>query len=77
MFQNDYHILVAQAEDRRREMQTAIDSERLAEQSASHPNGLHRQLHRQALATLGDALIAGGSRLKAAADSPQVQSVKA
>lgn len=64
MLPNDYLDLATKAADRRREVQKAIEAERLL------PRSEHPPLHRQAISKLGDALIAGGTRLKAHADLP-------
>jgi hypothetical protein len=63
MLHLDYHVMNAQASDRRRELEQAVANERLLPQN-DQPG-----LHLQALAKIGDALIAGGTRLKAAADN--------
>jgi hypothetical protein len=58
----DYYTLTARAADHQRELQQSAAAEALASQQ-DEP-----LWHRQALARLGDVLIAGGERLKAAAD---------
>lgn len=58
----DYYILTARAADHQRELQQDAAAEALARRQ-DEP-----LWHRRALSRLGDVLIAGGGRLKAAAN---------
>jgi hypothetical protein len=82
MLHHDYEHLKIQAEDRRRTLQqeaaayqTAHEGAPDTQPSSRQPFGQH--VTRHALEKLGDALIAGGTRLKAASAAANISAATA